>query len=152
MFVSNKILVIKTTCIMRKLSCVLVCSFLFLLSQKLSAQTTPPVDSVYQDWTGLIETQTECEIYYSLVQCGDERKVLLKFMNEVPFNQNIKIKVTVKYIGYTIKEEKTKTVAPNLTIIADCSSTDANLFIKLLPRWDLTKTTVTAELIQATTN
>ena len=103
------------------------------------------------NWLGLLETQTECEIYYALMQCGEDKKLLLKFFNEVPLNQNIKFKVTVKYLGYTIVEEKTKAVAPNQTIVADCSTTDSTLFIKLLPpNWDFSNTTVTAELIQVT--
>ena len=129
--------------------------FLFgclLFADKLNAQNTSPVTTVIKDWTGLLETQTECEIYYSYVKCDEERKVLFKFYNEVPFNQNIKFKVTVKYIGYTITEEKTKVVAPNQTIVGECSSTDSNLFIKLLPQWDFERTIITAEIIQVTTN
>ena len=113
--------------------------------------STNTISANEPSWIGLLETQTECEIYYSLVQCGEERKLLLKYFNEVPFNQNIKFKVTVKYLGYEIKEEKTKFVAPNQTIIGSCDSTDSNLFIKLLPpNWDFSNTTVTAELIEVT--
>ena len=129
---------------------ILTCSFLPTGKEaKKSAISRATVDT--QNWIGLLETQTECEIYYSLVQCGEDKKLLLKYYNEVPFNQTIKFKVTIKYLGYVITEEKTKSVTPNQTIAADCSSTDTNLFVKLLPpNWDFANTTVTAELIAVT--
>ena len=129
---------------------ILTCSFLPTNKEaKKSAISRATVDTL--TWVGLLETQTECEIYYSLVQCGEDKKLLLKYYNEVPFNQNIKFKVTIKYLGYVITEEKVKSVTPNQTIAADCSSTDINLFVKLLPpNWDFSNTTVTAELIEVT--
>jgi hypothetical protein len=142
---------------MRKVKLFFVCLVLILTAsfspvKEMREPNSTNITSVKEpNWIGLLETQSECEIYYSLVQCGEERKLLLKYFNEVPLNQNIKFKVTVKYLGYEIKEEKTKFVAPNQTIIGNCDSTDSNLFIKLLPpNWDFSNTTVTAELIEVT--
>jgi hypothetical protein len=134
-----------------------LCAFIILCSslcyaRHASGQNSTPASTVVKDWTGLVETQTECEIYYSLVKCGDERKVFLKFYNEVPFAQNIKIKVTVKYSGYIIKQDINVSVSPNQTIAGDCNSTNGNLLIKLLPLWDLDKTSITAELTEAKTS
>jgi hypothetical protein len=127
-----------------------VCFQIFtVFSSNLYAQTSTPDVTVVKDWTGLLEAGIECEVYYSLVKCGDEKKVLLKFYNEVPLNQTIKVKVTVKYLGYIVTEEKTVSVAPNQTKMGDCNVADTNLFIKLLPpMWDLEKTVIEAQSIE----
>ncbi|WP_207494387.1 hypothetical protein [Aridibaculum aurantiacum] len=115
----------------------------FSFSSHLSAQTSNKDIAIIKSWTGLIEAGTECEVYYSFVQCGNEKIVLLKFYNEVPFQQNIKVKVTVKYSGYRVTEAKTVSINPNQTIVGACNSTDENLFIKLpTPIWDFDKTTI----------
>ncbi|MEJ8844625.1 hypothetical protein WG954_19685 [Lacibacter sp. H375] len=131
------------------LTVILTSSFLANSETNKTVENTSHTDTL--NWIGLLETGTECEIYYTLTQCGEDKKLLLKYYNEMPLNQKIRFKVTVKYLGYAVTEEKTKNVAPNQTISAECSSSDSTLFIKLLPpNWDFNKTTVTAELMEAT--
>ena len=100
------------------------------------------------DWFGLLETQTELEVLYAFDTCGEQKKVLLKYFNEMPNNQKIKFKVTLKYAGYVIQEEKTRSVAPNEIIAGNCSMTDESMFIPIPSQWEFERVTVSADLIE----
>ena len=100
------------------------------------------------NWTGLIETQTELEVLYALANCNDQKKLLLKYFNEMPMNQQIKYKISLKYTGYFLEEEKLKAVSPNQVIAADCATTDTSMFVLLPSNWDLDRITVTATVIE----
>lgn len=113
------------------------------------SQSSTPVTTIVKDWTGLAETGTETEVYYSYVKCDEVPKVLLKFYNEVPFNQSIKIKVTVKYLSYVFTEEKVISLAPNETKAGVCGSQDKSLFISLTPMWEFDKATIEAQVLEA---
>jgi hypothetical protein len=99
-------------------------------------------------WTLLLETDTELEVLYALDNCDDQKKLLLKYFNEVPSAQNIKYRVNLKYAGYVIDEEKVKSVSANQIIAADCSASDTTMFVKLPLQWELDRVTVTASLIE----
>ena len=100
------------------------------------------------NWIGLLETDTELEVLYSLTNCDNQKKMLLKYFNEVPNAQQIKFNVTLKYSGYVLETEKLKSVSANQLIAADCSVSDSTMFVLLPPQWELDRVTVTARLIE----
>lgn len=100
------------------------------------------------NWIGLLETNTELEVLYSLVDCDNKKKLLLKYFNEMPTGQQIKYKINLKYTGYFLDEEKWKAVSPNQLTAGDCAVTDTSMFVLLPPNWDLERVTVSATLIE----
>jgi len=101
-------------------------------------------------WIGLLETDTELEVLYSLTSCDNQKKLLLKYFNEMPNGQQIKYRITAKYTGYVQTEEKTRSVTANQTIFGECNSIDTTLFMNLPPQWELDKVLITAEIIEVT--
>lgn len=100
------------------------------------------------NWKLLLETSTELEVLYAFDNCDDQKKLLFKYFNEVPFAQNIKYKITLKYAGYNIEEVKVKSVSANQITAAECSASATTMFIKLPPQWEFDRVAVTANLIE----
>ena len=113
-----------------------------LTSKTNSLKVTEP------NWTLLLETNTELEVLYTLDNCDGEKKLLLKYFNEVPLGQQLKYNIHLKYAGYIIEQEKVKAVSANQIIAADCTNSDTTMFIKLPPQWEVDRVTVTANLVE----
>ena len=125
---------------------IITTSFSFVSTQ---AKKSSIVKKVYDpNWILALETNTELEVFYSLDVCDDQKKLLLKYFNEMPFGQNIKYNIKLKYAGYIIEQEKTKSVTPNQIISADCTTSDTSMYIKLPPQWEFDRVTVTADLVE----
>ena len=99
---------------------------------KTYAQTT-----VHQDWLVMIETKNELEVLYSVVTCDGQKKVLLKYFNEMPVQQHIDYEVTVKYQGYVVTQKISRDVKPNEFSAATCSESRNDLVINLPQSWNL---------------